>query len=80
MKMKKYLINLILILIIIQLTTQLQQIIDQNYTQILLDQYPYAKCLDGTPAGFYWKPGLNAGKNKFLIYLEGGGWWYIYLY
>lgn len=31
-------------------------------------------CLDGSPAGYYYRPGQGPGANKFLLYYEGGGW------
>ena len=34
-------------------------------------RYPNARCLDGSPGGFYYKPGRN--KNRWLFLLEGGG-------
>ena len=44
---------------------------------VLLDnaKFPLARCLDGSPSGYYWRsaaPGSN-DTNKFLIVLEGGG-------
>lgn len=33
-----------------------------------------AKCLDGTQAGYYVRPGRGAGASTYLIELEGGGW------
>ena len=36
--------------------------------------YPYAKCLDGSPSGYYVRPSTNPSTaNRFLIVLEGGG-------
>ncbi|GJP32148.1 hypothetical protein CLOM_g16725 [Closterium sp. NIES-68] len=35
-----------------------------------------ARCLDGSPPGFYHRQGNGAGANKWLIYLQGGGWCY----
>eukprot|EP01084_Bolivina_argentea_P088259 159366_1 len=31
-------------------------------------------CLDGTPQIFYFRPGYDDGVNKFVIYIQGGGW------
>jgi hypothetical protein len=32
-------------------------------------------CLDGTPAGYYFRPGVGAqGSSTYIIELEGGGW------
>ncbi|EGD80161.1 hypothetical protein PTSG_10843 [Salpingoeca rosetta] len=38
----------------------------------LLDS-PLAKCMDGTPAGYYVRPGLGVNATRFVINLEGGG-------
>lgn len=35
--------------------------------------YPEARCLDGSMAGYYLRPGAA---TNFLLYLEGGGWCY----
>ena len=40
----------------------------------LLTAYPDAKCLDGSPAGYYLRAGSNT--SKYLIFFEGGGWCY----
>mmetsp|Transcript_124151 Transcript_124151/g.386616 ORF Transcript_124151/g.386616 Transcript_124151/m.386616 type:complete len:382 (+) Transcript_124151:292-1437(+) len=36
-------------------------------------RYPDARCLDGSPAGYYMREGKQ---ERFLIYFEGGGWCY----
>jgi hypothetical protein len=33
-----------------------------------------AVCLDGSPGGYYWRPGTGADANKFLLVFNGGGW------
>ncbi|GJP42050.1 hypothetical protein CLOM_g1646 [Closterium sp. NIES-68] len=33
-----------------------------------------AKCLDGSPPGYYFRPGVGEGRLKWHIYLPGGGW------
>jgi hypothetical protein len=33
-----------------------------------------AKCLDGSPGAYYFRPGDGSGKNKWFIHHEGGGW------
>lgn len=33
-----------------------------------------AKCLDGTPGAYYWRPGSGDGMKKWYIHHEGGGW------
>ena len=38
-----------------------------------LTEYPTARCLDGTGAGFYYRAGAGADADKWLIMLEGGG-------
>lgn len=38
------------------------------------DEYPAAKCLDGTPAGYYAQRATSlADRNKWVLYLNGGG-------
>ncbi|EDQ88996.1 uncharacterized protein MONBRDRAFT_25774 [Monosiga brevicollis MX1] len=40
----------------------------------LLDKYPNARCMDGTPGGYYFQPSSNASAStKWVISLEGGG-------
>jgi hypothetical protein len=31
-------------------------------------------CLDGSPAGYYYREGWGEGATKFLLFYEGGGW------
>ncbi|RYH29052.1 hypothetical protein EON65_09950 [archaeon] len=33
-----------------------------------------ARCLDGSQPAFYWKKGTGSGKNKWLVFFDGGGW------
>ena len=40
--------------------------------ELLLDA-PEARCLDGSPAGIYWRAGSGAGATKLLIFFQGGG-------
>ena len=35
-----------------------------------------AVCLDGSPSGFWFRPGTGAGANNWIVFLEGGGWCY----
>ena len=37
---------------------------------------PKAKCLDGSYPAFYIRKGFGTGSDKFVLYLEGGGWCY----
>ena len=40
----------------------------------IVDEYG-AKCLDGSPPGYYFRPASTpAGKNKWKIHFRGGGW------
>lgn len=36
-------------------------------------QYPLARCNDGSPAGYYWKPSAT-GSSTWIVFQEGGGW------
>ena len=33
-----------------------------------------AVCLDGSPPGYYFRPGSSDGENKWIVHLMGGGW------
>ncbi len=33
-----------------------------------------ARCLDGSPAAFYIRPGSKVNADKWIVHLEGGGW------
>ena len=46
---------------------------DDGFVLSLL-QDPLAVCLDGSPGGFYLRPGLGPGASTWLIEMEGGGW------
>ena len=41
---------------------------------MLFDTTTSARCLDGSPAGYYRRAGRGSGASTFLIELEGGGW------
>lgn len=46
-------------------------------TTILKDgEGPYSDgvCLDGTPPAYHFSPGWGEGKNKWVIYMQSGGW------
>lgn len=38
-----------------------------------LEKYPRAKCLDGSPAAYYYGKGAR-GVSQWFVYLQGGGW------
>ena len=39
-----------------------------------LHTFPYARCLDGSPSGYYLRPATSKlTASKFLVILEGGG-------
>jgi O-palmitoleoyl-L-serine hydrolase len=43
-------------------------------SQATIDKYN-ARCLDGSPPGFYYRPSTNsASQNKWKLHLQGGGW------
>uniref|UniRef100_A0A7S2Z2W9 Pectin acetylesterase n=1 Tax=Chloropicon laureae TaxID=464258 RepID=A0A7S2Z2W9_9CHLO len=35
-----------------------------------------AACLDGSPPGYYFRPGSGSGASSFLLFVDGGGWCY----
>lgn len=43
------------------------------YTLQLLPTERGARCLDGTPVGVYYHEGKGANKNKYMIYMNSGG-------
>jgi len=43
-------------------------------TLVRLAAYPNAVCLDGSPAGFYFRKGHGDGAARWYIHHEGGGW------
>ncbi|GAB5037332.1 notum homolog [Nannochloropsis oceanica] len=45
-----------------------------GYLHKLNDSTGMAKCLDGSPMAYYYRPGTGTGKNKWLLSYEGGGW------
>ena len=36
----------------------------------------YARCMDGTPPGYYLRKGWASGESKWIIHLHGGAWCY----
>ena len=41
---------------------------------VSLEAYPYAKCLDGSPSGYYFREASSdRARRKWLVVLEGGG-------
>ena len=47
-----------------------------DFELFLIDNNTNARCIDGTPAGYYIRPGSGDGINKWSIHFEGGGWCY----
>ena len=47
-----------------------------NYSLVLLKDYDDAKCLDGSPGAFYFRPSPVPDTRKFIIFFQGGGWCY----
>lgn len=33
-----------------------------------------ARCLDGSPPVYYFRPGYGQGSKSYILFLEGGGW------
>jgi hypothetical protein len=48
---------------------------DRHLTLNLVPQatHPHAKCMDGTPPGYYYRPGTGDGSDSLIVFLEGGG-------
>ncbi len=34
-------------------------------------------CLDGSPPGYYFRPGSGSGANRWILHLMGGGWCFL---
>jgi len=47
---------------------------DDGFSLKLFPKDSAAVCLDGSPAGYYIRPGVGPGASVFLVELEGGGW------
>ena len=47
---------------------------NEDLTLIRLPEHDLAKCMDGSPPSYYIRKGFGAGQNKFMIWLQGGGW------
>ena len=43
------------------------------YTLELMPTERGARCLDGTPVGVYYHEGSGSNKNKYMIYMNSGG-------
>ena len=71
--MKKYFFLSIPVLILSVLIYLI--LFEIEYIPIIeLDDSYNAKCLDGSNYRFNFIQGKGEGKNKFFLYLEGGGW------
>ncbi|CAI5527251.1 unnamed protein product [Closterium sp. Naga37s-1] len=52
-----------------------QPAVTPNATLVLLANNTFgAKCLDGSPPGYYFRPGAATGRLRWHIYLPGGAW------
>ena len=45
-----------------------------NLTIIDTVASPKAKCIDGSPPAYYFRPGTGDGAKKAILFMEGGGW------
>ena len=48
-------------------------VMESHAYRLPADDYPLAKCLDGSQGMYYWRSGSGSGLNKFYIHQEGGG-------
>lgn len=44
------------------------------YELVLLPTAGGARCLDGTPGGYYVRPGVGPNTSRWVVHMEGGGW------
>jgi len=58
----------------VPLTTLLPADLDDGFELQMLAPESGALCLDGTPGGFYFRPGDGDGSSSWLVHFEGGGW------
>ncbi|GJP48161.1 hypothetical protein CLOM_g7436 [Closterium sp. NIES-68] len=46
-----------------------------HIVRVLLRQNRFgARCLDGSPPGYYIRRGYGEGRRRWIVYLQGGGW------
>ena len=45
---------------------------------VSLSDYSAARCIDGSPPAYYFRPGKDEGLSKWIIFFEGGGWCHSY--
>merc|ERR1719282_1060242 len=51
---------------------RLHAIVDLSLVDI--DEFPFARCMDGSAGGFYWKHASTPeAKDNWIIHLQGGG-------
>ncbi|GJP53507.1 hypothetical protein CLOM_g12668 [Closterium sp. NIES-68] len=46
----------------------------KSFTRLVLLPHSGAKCLDGSPPAYYFRPGTGAGRRKWHVHLPTGGW------
>lgn len=44
-----------------------------QHQSLSLHTYPEARCLDGSPGAYYFRPGSGDGASKVIFFMEGGG-------
>lgn len=47
--------------------------IPAKLTKVDLDNFPSARCLDGSPGAYYTQPSLSSDPKKYVFSLQGGG-------
>jgi len=43
-------------------------------TLVNLEEYPNARCIDGSPGGYYYYENPNPTPNKIYLQFQGGSW------
>jgi len=49
---------------------------EQSSTVLQFVHHDNARCLDGSPPAYYIRKGYGEGRDKWIVFFEGGGWCY----
>lgn len=51
-----------------------ESLLDGNFHLRLLQNHTQARCMDGTPSGYWFRDGSGADRDNFLLVFVGAGW------
>ena len=64
----------LLLVVLLGAATATAGILPDKLSLIDTDQYAYARCMDGTPGGYYFRAASTpASRTRWVFSLEGGG-------